>query len=77
VRSEHPLISHVPVPALALSAVQSLPPDVQNLRMMRTFERWLMVDAEPPHASTPGFRAWLSSWANDATDQPVPGSWGQ
>ena len=44
VRSEHPLISHVPVPALALSAVQSLPPDVQNLRMVHTLERWTRAD---------------------------------
>jgi len=60
VRSEHPLISHVPVPALALSEIQNVPPDIPNLRMLHTFERWVSSNADPVRVSTPGPREWMS-----------------
>ena len=58
VRCEHPLISHVPVPALALDVVRRLSMDVRRVGMVRNFEHWARLGAEPVavHSAVPGAR---------------------
>ncbi len=59
VRSTHPLISHVPVPALALKEVRALSLDVRHLAMMRHFQQWMRIDPQPAsaHVVVPSARA--------------------
>ena len=52
VRPSHPLISHVPVPPLPVSAVRSIPGDLRPPDMLRQFERWVR-DGSPPEVTAP------------------------
>ena len=61
-RSKHPLISHVRVPALALEEVRGFSLDVRRHGMLRHFQRCMRLDVEPvpAHAAVPPARGWRS-----------------
>jgi len=71
VRCEHPLISHVPVPALSVTEVRRVTLDVPASQMMRKFERWTRADpvAVPP-PSGPGEGLWPPSYWHPTRAQP-------
>jgi len=62
VRSRHPMISHVPVPALSVAEVRNIPGDIRTgdfrtADMLREFERWARDGLTPAEVIAPVARA--------------------